>query len=145
MTNNVVKSLKKVLSSTYALYLKTQNYHWNVTGPHFHDLHKLFESQYGSLAEALDLIAEQIRANEHKAPATFKVYASLSVVGDGNEESSWKEMVQDLYQSHTLLCNLLQEGIKISDKEDDQVVNDLYIQRLAEHKKMAWMLKAIIE
>ena len=144
MTEQVVNSLNKVLSSTYALYLKTQNYHWNVTGVHFHDLHILFESQYIALSEAVDAIAEHIRANGHKAPATFKTYVVLSVVDDGNEEFTWKEMVQDLYQSHLLLSKLLKDGLEISAKADDQVVNDLYIQRLAQHKKDAWMLKAIV-
>ena len=144
MADKVIESLNKVLSSTYALYLKTQNYHWNVTGAHFYDLHKLFESQYSALAEAIDTIAEQIRANGHKAPATFKMYAVLSVVDDGNEEFTWKEMVQDLYQGHLLLGKLLQDGFAISEKANDQVVNDLYSERLAEHKKSAWMLKSLI-
>lgn len=144
MSEHVINSLNKVLSSTYGLYLKTQNYHWNVTGTHFHDLHILFESQYASLAQAVDIIAEQIRANGHKAPATFKMYLSLSVVDEGNEEFTWQEMVQDLYQSHLLLSKLLKDGLEITAKANDQVVNDLYLQRLAEHQKAAWMLKSIV-
>jgi starvation-inducible DNA-binding protein len=144
MSDKVIDSLNRVLSSTYALYLKTQNYHWNVTGAHFHDLHKLFETQYVSLSEAIDSIAEHIRSNGHKAPATFKIYSSLSVVDDGNEELAWKEMVQDLYQSHLLIVKLLEKGLEITLKANDQVINDLYIQRLSCHKKDAWMLKAIL-
>lgn len=144
MTSYTIDSLNKVLSSTYALYLKTQNYHWNVRGAHFYDLHKLFESQYSSLAEAIDTIAEQIRANGHKAPATFKFFSELSVIADGNEELSSDAMIDDLYQSHLLIVKLLEEGLEITDKAKDMVVNDLYISRMAEHKKAAWMLKMII-
>jgi starvation-inducible DNA-binding protein len=145
MADKVVSILSKILASTYALYLKTQNYHWNVTGAHFHDLHKMFESQYEALAEAIDKIAEQIRATGNKAPATFKAYASLSEVKDGNEKLPWQQMVEDLYLGHLTVCKLLEEGLAISEKANDQVVNDLFIQRLAHHKKDAWMLKSIVE
>ncbi len=145
MFDQVINSLNKLLSSTYALYFKTQNYHWNVTGAYSHDVHKIFELQYISLAKAIDNIAEQIRVHGHIVPATFKVPSSLSIIYECNEVLSWKEMVNDLSQNHLLLAQLFKEGLEITEKASNQAINELYIQRIAQHKREAWLLKAIIE
>src|SRR3989338_2617157 len=101
--SKIVKKLEIILADTYALYLKTQNYHWHVKGPQFKSLHELFEMQYVELAEAVDQVAERILIKGHKAPATFKEFESIKSIKDGNSESSGNQMVTELAKDHDTL------------------------------------------
>ncbi len=140
----VIRSLEIALASTYSLYLKTQNYHWNIISEKFHDFHLMLESQYQALAEAVDILAEQIRSEGAKSPGTFSDFQALSVIKEGNKELGWKDMLSDLYQSHNEITQKLSVDFYICQEAKNEVVCDLYIQRMAEHKKFAWMLKSII-
>ena len=94
----VVKGLSKLLADSYSLYLKTHNYHWNVTGPQFNSLHAMFETQYTELAAAVDEIAERIRALGHLAPGSYTEFAKLSSIKDGDNTKSVNEMIKDLVE-----------------------------------------------
>ncbi len=142
--SDIIKSLEVVLANTYALYLKTQNYHWNVEGEHFYSLHKMFEQQYEQLAEKIDETAERIRILGAKAPGTFKVFSSLSMFKNANPENDWKEMVKDLLEDHKSMCLSIQKFIKDCEDEHDYTSNDILTERLALHQKMCWMLEATI-
>lgn len=135
----VIKALEKILADSYALYLKTQNYHWNVTGTEFRSLHLLFESQYTELAEAIDEIAERIRALGVKVPklSEFIKLASVSEA-DSNLDSS--SMIMDLAKNQDILITSLNNGLKISQKSGDEGTSDIIIQRIKVHEKSRWML-----
>lgn len=138
----VTDSLKKVLSNSYALYLKTQNFHWNVTGPNFRSLHLMFEDQYTQLAAGIDIIAEQIRTLGEKSPGTFSSFSRLSEIKDGDEDASAKDMVSQLTKDHRKLCKIIQEAIKKAETADDPATADMLTDRLREHEKNAWMLES---
>lgn len=141
----VVDSLKKVLADSYALYLKTQNYHWNVKGPHFNSLHILFEGQYQDLAAAIDEIAELIRALGEKAPGTWKEYEELTVIKDGNSELDANEMVLDLAKDQDeIVKNSIQKAFDAATENDDDVVVDAMVARMTVHRKNKWMLNSSI-
>jgi starvation-inducible DNA-binding protein len=145
LKKSMLQHLSQVTSTTYALFLKTQNYHWHVTGPHFHSLHLLFESQYQALYAAIDILAEHIRALGEKAPATLKEFSELSKVTDGNAEASWEKMVQHLHQDHQTMITLLTDSIKVASNMNDQASLDLLVERLREHQKHAWMLTSLLD
>ncbi len=136
--------LKSVLANTYALYLKTQNYHWNVTGMHFAALHRLFDEQYNELAESVDAIAEHIRMQNDLAPASFSEFQTLNKISDGKSSLDAQGMIADLLESHTLLLTLLEDTLKQAQTEGDEVVVDFMIQRMAVHRKYQWMLRSLI-
>lgn len=145
MTNaQLTKSLKTCLADSYVLYLKTQNYHWNVTGPNFKSLHSMFEEQYNDLFAAIDLIAERIRALGEKAPGTYTKYIELTNIKEGNEELEANSMVKDLAQDQDTivktLTNLLQESQKVGDEVSASIAAD----RIEVHQKNAWMLNSSI-
>jgi starvation-inducible DNA-binding protein len=143
MTNTPVsESLKTVLANSYALYLKTQNYHWNVTGQNFKTLHDLFEEQYTDLATAIDEIAERIRSLGEKAPGTFSAYDKLSNIQSGNENADAKTMVQDLAESQNIMIQSLNESLKVAQTADDEVTIGLLIDRMTVHEKNTWMLNS---
>lgn len=139
---SLIFALKKVLADNYLLLLKTQNYHWNVKGVHFHSLHVLFQAQYTDLFAAVDEIAEYIRASGEVAPGTLKAYSELSNITDGVETLSAMDMVADLAQSQTVIINSLQECIDEAEKAHDNVIADAMIARMAIHRKNKWMLDA---
>ena len=141
----VVDSLKKVLADSYALYLKTQNYHWNVKGPHFNSLHTLFEGQYQDLAVAIDEIAELIRALGQKAPGTWKEYEALTVIKDGNSALDANEMVLDLAKDQDeIVKNSIQKAFDAATEQGDDVVVDAMVGRMTVHRKNKWMLNSSI-
>ena len=143
MTNKlVIEGLKNVLADNYALYLKTQNYHWNVEGPNFKGLHSLFEEQYTDLAEAIDTVAELIRGLGEKAPGTFDTYIKRTSIKPGNENASAQQMIQDLLESQTLIQKTLQQCLEIAQKAGDEVVAGFMIERLTFHRKASWILKS---
>lgn len=141
----VAGQLKKVLADSYALYLKTQNYHWNVTGPQFSSLHLMFEAQYTDLAVAIDEIAERIRSLGEKAPGTWKAYEAISSIKDGDEHAKAETMVRQLAGDQHSIIATLKATLDAADDADDQVTEDLMIGRIAVHEKNAWMLKSSIE
>ncbi len=138
----VIEGLKNVLADNYALYLKTQNYHWNVEGPNFQGLHLLFEEQYTDLAGAIDTVAELIRGLGEKAPGTFDTYIKRTSIKSGNENASAQQMIQDLLESQTLIQKTLQQCLEISQKAGDEVVAGFMIERLTFHRKASWILKS---
>lgn len=135
---DAIKQLNTVLAHTYALYVKTQNYHWNVEGSDFYALHKFFEEQYEALAEAVDEIAERIRALGSKVSGDLKTYQEHSSLNAANAEFSSKEMLQDLHGDHGKLVKLLNDSFAVF--EGDEATIDFIIQRLAWHEKQVWML-----
>lgn len=140
----VIKMMQLVLANSYGLYLKTQNYHWNVTGPQFESLHILFEKQYSDLAESVDEIAERIRALGSKAPASFHLFNELKTLTDGNENASAEEMVKGLAEDNLYMASLLKEVIVLAQQHQDEATADLCIKRIEIHEKNAWMLHSSI-
>jgi len=138
----VIEELKNVLADNYALYLKTQNYHWNVEGPNFKGLHLLFEEQYTDLAGAIDTVAELIRGLGEKAPGTFDTYIKRTSIKSGNENASAQQMIKDLLESQTLIQKTLQQCLEIAQKAGDEVVAGFMIERLTFHRKASWILKS---
>lgn len=142
-TKEVVEGLKKLLGSSYALYVKTQNYHWNVEGIHFSSLHALFQEQYTELATAIDDIAERIRAIGEYAPGGLSVFAKLSEIKDASEKHvSEKDMLKDLLDGHEILVKLAEDVLEKAESTGDEVTVDLMVQRSTVHQKTAWMLRS---
>lgn len=138
----VVESLNKLLADSYVLLLKTQNYHWNVTGPHFSALHVMFENQYNDLFPAIDEIAERIRALGHKAPGNFSTFARLATVKEETATPGPDEMIKSLVQDNQTLADSCEAVIKAAEEIGDEGSADLAVGRLRYHHKTVWMLKA---
>ena len=138
----VTDGLKKVLADTYTLLTKTQNYHWNVEGPHFTGLHLLFEMQYNELFLAVDLLAERIRALGEKAPASPSEFKKLSTISEGNAEFDADRMLRDLYESNQTVVATLRKAIAAGEKANDVSTVDLLTQRITAHDKASWMIKS---
>lgn len=139
---DVIDSLKLLLADSYALYLKTQNYHWNVTGQNFHSLHKMFEDQYSEMADAVDIIAERIRALDAKVPAAFSVFDQASTVADGDEEANSEKMLKELIEDNLSIVDVLYKVADIAANSEDKATEDLAIERIRVHEKNAWTLRA---
>ena len=141
----VADRLATVLADTYTLMLKTQGYHWNVTGPQFNSLHLMFMGQYTEQWEALDLIAERIRALGYPAPGTYKEFAKLTSISEveGNPEAM--DMVRYLVAAQEATARTARKLLPLVDKLRDQPTADLLTQRLNLHEKTAWMLRSILE
>jgi len=138
----VVEALKNVLADSYLLYLKTQNFHWNVTGPQFRSLHLLFEEQYQDLAAAVDTIAESIRSLGEKAPGTFEAYQKISHIKPGNENTDANNMVKELAQDQVVITKTLTNLLEAAQTAEDEVVVDLAVGRLTKHRENKWMLES---
>ncbi|QOY93473.1 DNA starvation/stationary phase protection protein [Massilia sp. UMI-21] len=141
----IVESLSTVLADAYMLYLKTHNFHWNVTGPMFSTLHVMFEEQYTEQWNALDDIAERIRALGHFAPATSKRYAELSNIKEEPDVLSAKEMIRQLVEGNEILVRTMRAGVKVADDLDDFPTADMLTTRMEVHEKNAWMLRSFLE
>ena len=141
-TRVVTDQLQVALAESYALYLKTQNYHWNVTGHQFGSLHSLFEEQYTDLAEAIDEIAERVRALGVKTPASFQRFSDLSTITDGDEHSDADTMVKSLAHDNTHIANFFKSVITLAQEAGDEATADLLIERVRTHEKNAWMLNS---
>lgn len=141
----IVESLSTVLADAYMLYLKTHNFHWNVTGPLFSSLHVMFEEQYTEQWNALDEIAERIRALGHFAPATYKRYAELSSIKEEADVLSSKEMIRQLVEGNEILIRTLRASVKVADDLDDFPTADMLTTRMEVHEKNAWMLRSFLE
>jgi starvation-inducible DNA-binding protein len=141
----IAVGLSRLLADTYTLYLKTHNFHWNVTGPMFQALHLLFEQQYLELALAVDLIAERIRAVGEPAPASFSDYARLSSIAEETGVPAAEEMVRQLVQGHEGVARTARGVFPIAEAAADHVTVDLLVQRMQVHEKTAWMLRSLLE
>ena len=141
----VVECLSTILADTYTLQIKTQNYHWNVTGVEFYQFHKLFESQYEELAEAIDGVAERIRTLGAHAPGTLKSFAALTHIKEVEELQNAKQMVEDLKNSHDVLIEDLKSALSTAQKASDEATADLLIERLRAHDKHVWMLNSTLK
>lgn len=142
--STVAGELSILLADTYALALKTQNYHWNVTGAEFYSLHLLFETQYESLHKAADELAERIRALGTYAPGGFSEFSILSSVSDAKNNITAKAMLKDLLDSHLLIVKQAKKVIALADKHADSATVDLVVGRIEDHEKQAWMLKSSV-
>src|SRR5688572_7497049 len=118
--NPVVSALSKVLADTYVLYVKTQNYHWNVTGELFYSSHLFFENQYEELSEAVDLLAERIRGLNEIAPGTMQQFLDLSSLKETNQIPSAQKMIQNLYEDHEVIIKELTKNIPLAQKLGDE-------------------------
>jgi len=141
----IADGLSRLLADNFSLYLKTHNFHWNVTGPMFQTLHVMFEAQYNELWLALDAIAERIRALGFPAPATFSEYARLSSIPETPGIPDAKEMVRLLVQGHEAVAKTARKIFPAVEKASDEPTADLLTQRLQVHEKTAWMLRSLLE
>lgn len=139
-----VDILKQALADTYALYLKTQNYHWNITGLHFKPLHLMLEEQYTELALAVDTIAERIRALGDKAPASFSKYAAMTEIKEGDENASAEAMLEDLLESHNQVVSVLKRVDAAAAENTDAGTSNMIDERIESHQKIMWMLRATL-
>lgn len=142
---NIAQQLSHLLADTYTLYLKTQNFHWNVTGPTFMMLHLMFEEQYESLAAAVDSIAERIRALGFPAPASFTQFQQLATIKDETKVLTAQEMIKQLLTDHESVIKTARALYPIAEKSVDEASADLATERLLEHEKTAWMLRSLLE
>jgi starvation-inducible DNA-binding protein len=138
------KALGTFLADTYLLYLKTQNYHWNVTGKMFQPLHSLFEEQYQDMARAIDKIAERIRALGEYAPGSFSSFSRLSTLKEENSIPSSDEMIHYLITGHEHIITNAREMLSICESCEDEVSADLLVQRMQIHEKNAWILRSLL-
>ena len=141
----LAEQLSRLLADSYTLYLKTHNFHWNVTGPMFQTLHLMFEGQYTELATAVDTIAERIRALGHPAPASYSAFARLASVSDTDGVPKATEMIELLVEGHETVVRTARKVLDVGDKANDQATADLATQRLQVHEKTAWMLRSLLE
>ena len=141
----VTHALAHLLADSYTLYLKTQNFHWNVTGPQFFQLHSTFEIHYTELATAIDAIAERIRALGVLAPGSFTAFRELATIQECNSELTASNMIQSLNSDLEIIGKTAQALIKVASEAGDEVSTDLGVQRAALHSKQAWMLKSLLE
>lgn len=140
--NKVTDKLAVLLADTYMLTLKTQNYHWNVTGPNFSALHQLFEEQYNDMWAASDVIAERIRALGEKTPGSFAAFAKLTSIKEESGNPSAEQMLKKLAADHQALAESCESVMNEADDVDDEGTEDLAVERLRFHQKAVWMLKA---
>ena len=138
----IAAGLSRLLADTYTLYLKTHNFHWNVTGPQFNSLHLMFEGQYTELALAVDLIAERIRALGEPAPGSYSAYARLSSIKEAEGNPPAEEMVKILAEDQLAVVRTARAVFPLADEAHDEPTADLLTQRMQVHEKTAWMLRA---
>jgi starvation-inducible DNA-binding protein len=140
----IAEGLSRLLADTYTLYLKTHNFHWNVTGPMFNTLHLMFEQQYNELALAVDLIAERIRALGFPAPGSYGQYAKLSSIKEEDGVPVANEMIRQLVAGQEAVVRTARNVFPTVDKANDEPTADLLTQRMQVHEKNAWMLRSLL-
>ncbi|WP_323843789.1 Dps family protein [Microbulbifer magnicolonia] len=138
----VAAGLKHLLADSYTLYLQTHNFHWNVTGPLFRELHLMFEEQYTELAEAVDDIAERIRTLGVYAPGTYQAFVQLSSIKEVAEIPPAEEMVKILTRGHEQVVKTCRDVLKAAQQGEDESTVALVSDRMRVHEKTAWMLRA---
>jgi starvation-inducible DNA-binding protein len=142
---SIADGLSRLLADTYTLYLKTHNFHWNVTGPMFQTLHLMFETQYNELALAVDSIAERIRALGYPAPGTYADYAQLSSIKETAGVPKATEMIRLLVEGQEAVVRTARSVFPVVDEVNDEATADLLTQRMQVHEKTAWMLRSLLE
>jgi starvation-inducible DNA-binding protein len=140
----ITEGLSCLLADTYTLYLKTHNYHWNVTGPQFNTLHQMFMTQYTELGLAVDEIAERIRALGSFAPGSYSAFAKLSTVREATGVPTAEEMVAELAADQATIVRTARSVFPHADAASDEPTADLLTQRMQVHEKAAWMLRAML-
>ncbi len=141
----IAEGLSRLLADSYTLYLKTHNFHWNVTGPMFQTLHTMFEEEYTELATAVDEIAERIRALGHPAPGSYKAYAELSSIDEADGVPAAQEMIRQLVDGHEATAKTARSIFPAAEEGNDEVTADLLTQRMTVHEKTAWMLRSLLD
>lgn len=142
--DKITAGLSRLLADTYTLYLKTHNFHWNVTGPQFNSLHLMFEGQYTELADAVDVIAERLRALGAYAPGSYTEFARLSTVKEAEGVPSATDMIAQLASDQATVVRTAREMFPHADEASDEATADLLTQRMQVHEKTAWMLRALL-
>lgn len=141
----IVDGLSRLLADTYTLYLKTHNYHWNVTGPMFQTLHLMFETMYNEQWLAVDMVAERIRALGAPAPGTYEQFAALTAIKHTTGLPKAKDMISDLVEGQETVARTARALFVVAETANDQPTCDLLTQRMQIHEKNAWMLRALLE
>lgn len=141
----IAEGLSHLLADSYTLYLKTHNFHWNVTGPMFQTLHLMFETQYNELALAVDSIAERIRALGFPAPGTYQEFAKLSSIRETVGVPSAKDMIHQLVEGQEAVVKTARSIMPTVESAHDEASADLLTQRMQLHEKTAWMLRSLLE
>lgn len=141
----IAAGLSKLLADSYTLYLKTHNYHWNVTGPLFNTLHTMFEEEYTELAVAVDEIAERIRALGIVAPGSYTDFAALTVIDEAAGGERAEEMIRQLVIGQEAVVRTARAAFTAADEANDEPTADLLTQRMHIHEKNAWMLRSMLE
>ena len=141
----IAQGLSRLLADSYTLYLKTHNYHWNVTGPQFRTLHLMFEEQYTELAQAVDIVAERIRSLGEPAPGSYAQFAELSSVKEETGLPSAEDMVKNLVIGHETVAKTARSVFPSAEEGHDEATLDLLTQRIQLHEKTAWMLRSLLE
>lgn len=141
---SMAAAVTAVLADTYALYFKTHVYHWNVTGPRFHDLHALFEAQYNELWTATDEIAERIRALGVKAPNSYTAMTEAGSLKPDADAETADEMLADLLLGHERVVATLRQALDLAGEHGDEASADVMTPRLTVHEKFAWMLRSTL-
>ena len=144
-TTKIAQGMSSVLADTYTLYLKTQNFHWNVTGPRFHQLHAMFEDHYTEMAEAIDEVAERIRALGHRSPGTFKEFSQLTSITEETGVIEADDMIKKLIEGHELISRKSREVVQMASDCSDEATADLLTSRIKTHEKTAWMLRSLLQ
>lgn len=142
---SIAKGLSTLLADTYTLYLKTHNFHWNVTGPMFSTLHLMFEGQYTELATAVDLIAERIRSLGERAPGSYAEFAKLASIAEAVGTPDAKAMIRQLVEGNEAVVKTARSIFPTSDDAGDEATMDLLTQRMQVHEKTAWMLRSLLD
>jgi len=141
----IANGLSRLLADTYTLYLKTHNFHWNVTGPMFNALHLMFEQQYNELALAVDAIAERIRTLGFAAPGSYKQFAELTRIREETGTPEANEMIGQLVADQETVVRTAREIFPLVDTASDEPTADLLTQRMQIHEKTAWMLRSLLQ
>jgi starvation-inducible DNA-binding protein len=141
----IVQGLSELLADSYTLYLMTHNFHWNVTGPQFNSLHQMFMDQYTEQWNALDVIAERIRALGHPAPGTYREFVKLASIEEVDGVPPAMDMVRRLVAAQEATARTARRLFPVVDAANDQPTADLLTQRLEVHEKTAWMLRSLLE
>lgn len=140
----IAEGLSRLLADSYTLYLKTHNFHWNVEGPMFNSLHKMFEEQYAELAAAVDVIAERIRALGFPSPGSYSQFAKLTRIEEETDVPDAMDMVAQLARDQEIVVRTAREVFPLADKANDEPTADLLTQRMQTHEKTAWMLRSML-
>ncbi|MGR3274218.1 Dps family protein [Acaryochloris marina NIES-2412] len=140
----IAEGLSRLLADTYTLYLKTHNFHWNVTGPMFQTLHLMFEAQYNELSLAVDSVAERIRTLGFPAPGTYKEYSQLTSIDEAEGVPAAEDMIKELVAGQEAVVRTARSVFPLADAANDEPTADLLTQRMQIHEKTAWMLRSLL-